>query len=459
MISHNDTIAAPATGPGALAIIRVSGNKTFPIVSSIFFSKKNKPVDLSEKQPNTIHFGLIKDGDDVVDEVLVSLFRAPHSYTGEDTIEISCHGSAYIQKKILEILIWRGLRIAEPGEFTMRAFISGKMDLSQAEAVADLISSNAASNHRVAMKQMREGFTSDLQILRDELIHFASMLELELDFSEEDVEFADRPQLKDLINKILKKVTSLAASFSRGNVIKNGVPVTIAGRPNAGKSTLLNALLNEDRAIVSEIAGTTRDTIEDEIVINEMVFRLTDTAGIRATTDNVEHQGVERTMKKLSEAKIIISLFDTTNLSPAEFEEDSKQIKKNISDDSILLIVGNKADAAGFSADQWKKNENIIFISAKAKNIQPLLDKLSNIAEELKGKDEDIIITNTRHYESLMQTADALRSALHGLETCLSSDLIAMNVRQSIYYLGLITGQISTEDLLGNIFSKFCIGK
>lgn len=458
MLINKDTIIAPIAGSGAINIIRVSGELAFPMLSAIFFTRKLHPVDLSLKKPNTIHLGIIREGPTMIDEVLLSVFKAPHSYTGEDTIEISCHGSTFIKQEILQLLISKGARMANPGEFTFRAFMHGKMDLSQAEAVADLISSHSASSHHIALNQMRGGFSGELKKLREELIHFASLLELELDFSEEDVEFANRADLKALMEKIHITLKTLADSFSRGNVLKSGVPVVIAGRPNAGKSTLLNTLLNEERAIVSDIPGTTRDTIEDEISINGVSFRFIDTAGIRETTDTIEHIGVQRAFEKVQQARIILYLFDVSTLAKEEFEQDIAQIQAKMMSGALLLKTANKADLSPL-ASELMEVQDLVRISARDKNIDELKARLAAEAEKLKVTEEEVVISNVRHYDSLIKTDEALMQALSGLDNGLSSDLIAMSIRQSLYYLGEITGEISNEDLLGNIFSKFCIGK
>ncbi len=450
-----DTIVALATAPAiaAIGVIRLSGDQSFNIVSKLFKGK-----NLNEVPSHTVHFGSLRDKNQILDEVLVSVFKGPKSYTGEDVIEISCHGSPYIQQKIIESLVKQGARLAEPGEFTLRAFLNRKLDLTQAEAVADLIASDSSAAVKTAMHQMRGGFSETIKKLREELIHFASLVELELDFSEEDVEFADRSQLKLLIEKIIKVCTELIISFQSGNVIRNGIPTVIAGRPNAGKSTLLNALLNEERAIVSEIAGTTRDTIEEAIQIKGINFRFIDTAGIRSHADSeIEKIGIERTFQKAAGAELVLYLFDINTQTKAEVLAESALLK---ADNKRLLYVANKCDQA--LNEVYKKdweNEEIVFISAKEKNIHSLIDYLASIANENLGKSDQTLISNIRHLSSLQETVKHLEEVIRGMEMGLSGDLLAEDIRGALYQLGLITGEISTDDLLENIFSKFCIGK
>ncbi|NOU18047.1 MAG: tRNA uridine-5-carboxymethylaminomethyl(34) synthesis GTPase MnmE [Bacteroidales bacterium] len=468
MILDDTTIVAIATAPGtgAIAIIRLSGKDAIAICDNLFKpSSKNKK--LTAQKPNTIHHGTIYDGNRPVDEVLVSLFKAPRSYTSEDVVEISCHGSQIIQQQILELLVRNGARLAQPGEFTLRAFLNGKMDLSQAEAVADLISSSSEAARRVALQQMRGGFSDQLKNLRDQLLHFIALIELELDFSEEDVEFADRTQLKNLITEILSVIEKMIASFQLGNVIKMGIPVTIAGKPNVGKSTLLNRLLNEERAIVSEVAGTTRDTIEDTINLGGISFRFIDTAGLRHTKDIVESIGVERAYAKISQAKVILLLVDA-QITVDEVIHSVEEVKTKLTDDQRLIILLNKEDKADKDRlnsilSMLKKDYPSIYaltISAKSgHNIEQLTNTLINIGLHGQTDSDEVIVTNVRHYESLLKTKENLDQAITGLSTNLPSDLLAIDIRQAIYYLGEITGEITTDDILGHIFSKFCIGK
>lgn len=453
----NETIVALSTPPGvgAIGVIRLSGKDAITIMNSVFSGK-----DLLKQDSHTIHFGLIKDGNVVIDEVLVSLFIAPKSYTKENTVEISCHGSNYIIQQIINLLIRKGASAAKPGEFTLRAFLNGGLDLSQAEAVADLISSDSAAAHSVAMNQLRGGFSTELNVLREQLIHFASMIELELDFAEEDVEFANRDQLQDLIDKITLVLNKLIRSFELGNVIKMGINTVIAGRPNAGKSTLLNALLNEDRAIVSEIAGTTRDTIEEVLNINGINFRLIDTAGIREATDTIEAIGVEKTMQKISQSAVLVYLFDVVNLSATEIRDDILSLHKP---GIALIAVANKMDLSySDRIKELKLPSDIEFISISAKeqkNIEELKELLYNTAVGDKLSDNHTMVTNIRHVEALQRTRTALNSVAEGLTNPVTSDFLAMDIKQALHYLGEITGQVTTDDLLENIFSKFCIGK
>lgn len=468
MIVDDLTIAAIATAPGtgAIAVIRLSGKDAIAICDKVFKSTKGKK-QLSEQKAYTIHHGTIMDDSRAVDEVLMSIFKAPRSYTGEDVVEISCHGSQIIQQQMLELLVRKGARLAQPGEFTLRAFLNGKIDLSQAEAIADLISSSSEAARKVALQQMRGGFSSKLKELREQLLSFIALIELELDFSEEDVEFADRKQLVGLINEILSVIEKMINSFQLGNVIKQGIPVTIAGKPNVGKSTLLNRLLNEERAIVSEIAGTTRDTIEDTINLGGISFRFIDTAGIRHTIDSIESIGVERAYAKISQAKIILLLVDSQ--SPIdEIIESIKEIDSTLNADQIPLILINKDDKADKTAINQTiaalhakyPNHHILPISAKAgHNIELLTSTLINLGLQGQPETDEVIVTNVRHYESLVRARENLNEAIDGLKGNLSSDLLAIDIRQAIHYLGEITGEITTDDILGHIFSKFCIGK
>ena len=460
------TICAIATSPGmgAIATIRLSGEQAIEIADLVFHSPaKNKK--LANQKANTLHYGTISEGPEIIDEVVISLFRAPHSFTGEDIIEIGCHGSVYIQQRILQILIKHGARMAKPGEFTQRAFLNGKMDLSQAEAVADLISSSNAANHKMALKQMRGGFSKEISKLRGQLLHFIAMVELELDFSEEDVEFADRKELIRLTNEIEELLAKLANSFKLGNVLKNGVPVAIVGETNVGKSTLLNALLKEEKAIVSDIHGTTRDVIEDVINIDGTDFRFFDTAGIRETTDHIENLGIERSYSKLEQAEIVLLVTDLTNPMKLIAERIDK-IRERISDQA-LIIVGNKADLAGreklqqmLASVDLADNENIVFISAKQQqNLDSLIELLKESANLQQAEGADIIVSNIRHYEALTQALQAVHRVIDGLNSDISGDFLAQDIRDCLHYLGEITGEISNDEVLGHIFNHFCIGK
>ncbi len=451
MLNVNDTIIAIATPPGegAIGVIRLSGGSAIGIVNKIFPGK-----DLSTQPTHTLHFGKIKDGDVTVDEVVVSLYKGPKSYTGEDVVEISCHGSVYVLKQVLQLCMRHGARMAKPGEFTLRAFLKGKMDLTQAEAVADLIASQSGSAHKAAIHNLRGGFSEDLKEMREQLVQFSALMELELDFSEEDVEFADRTKFYALIERIMSATQQLLDSFKLGNVIKNGVKVAIVGKPNAGKSTLLNALLNEERAIVSDIAGTTRDTIEETLNINGIIFRLIDTAGIREhTLDTIEQQGIERSMEAMTKADVVVYLFDLT--------ENSKFQIPNPRGENKYLLVGNKADVASADAiATWKEKDNALLISAKNKeNILELKEALYNLVAEGQVRQEGTIITNARHYGALQEVLKSLHDIKKGMDNNLPGDLISLDVRTCLYYLGEITGAITTEDKLDYIFSKFCIGK
>ncbi|MBK8415323.1 MAG: tRNA uridine-5-carboxymethylaminomethyl(34) synthesis GTPase MnmE [Bacteroidetes bacterium] len=456
------TIAAIATPPGvgAIAVIRISGPGAFQSSDQVFTSRKGK---LANAASHTAYFGVIRANGQLIDEVIALIFKGPSSFTGDDTVEFSCHGSTYIQKEILNILIQNGAVPAKPGEFTMRAFMNRKMDLAQAEAVGDLIASDTKLSHQLALKQMRGGFSKEINLLREQLINFASLLELELDFSEEDVEFADRSQLLQLIDKIVTKTTSLSDSFREGNVIKKGIPVAIAGKPNAGKSTLLNLLLNDDRAIVSDIAGTTRDTIEEEISLGGMKYRFIDTAGIRESSDEIEKIGVTKTFEKIQEAAVVIYLFDPPETSPTELTEILDAICASKSGDNFILIpVANKSDKynIAYLSDQYAAIADTIFISAKNHSgIDNLMNRIISVSEKYQLNEADIILTNSRHKFHLDQTTEALQAARTGLQSKLATDLIAIEIRSALMYLGEITGSITTDDLLENIFSKFCIGK
>ncbi len=453
-IHAEDTIVALATpvGAGAIGVIRLSGPDAIKITNKVFRGK-----NLEEQDSHTVHFGTIREGDLIVDEVLVTLFIAPKSYTKENIVEISCHGSSYIIESIIKLMIKNGARGAKPGEFTLRAFLNGGLDLSQAEAVADLIASSSETSHQLAMKQMRGGFSNELKNLRDQLIHFASMIELELDFSEEDVEFANRDQLKQLILDIQKVLDKLIMSFDQGNVLKNGVPVVIAGKPNVGKSTLLNVLLNEERAIVSDIAGTTRDTIEDEINIKGVIFRFIDTAGIRETEDVIEAKGVERTLAKIKQARLLVYLADP-------IQDDIDAVKQQLAEVKAYnipyLLVVNKKDLLDTEQLGAYGKLEPLFISAKNNSgIEELQNKLLEIVNLANLNSEDVMVSNIRHVEALQKTSEALIRVLYGIDNPVASDFLAMDIRQSLYHLGEITGEVTTDDLLDNIFSKFCIGK
>lgn len=460
---QNDTIIALATpnGVGAIGVIRISGKKAFSIVEQFFFTRDLKKKSLVDKQSHTIHFGVIAHDGVVIDEVLVSIFKNPHSYTGEDSVEISCHGSLFILQQAIALFLKNGCRMAEPGEFTMRAFLNGKLDLSQAEAVSDLIASNSAVSHQVAMQQMRGGFSSKIKVLRDHLINFASLIELELDFSEEDVEFADRTDLKKLIAQISGIIQKLIDSFDVGNVIKNGIPVAIVGKPNAGKSTLLNVLLEDDKAIVSEIPGTTRDVIEDEIVIEGVLFRFIDTAGIRTTTDIIEQMGVNKAFDVIKKSAIVIYLFDSHELSSGDLKLEIDLIKQHIGK-SQLVIVANKIDVEG--EEELRKEfvdfKDILYISAKEhRNIDKLKSKLVGLFDNRTVNATETVVTNARHAESLRKAYEALIKVSEGLNKQVPGDLLALDIRYALDELGSITGEVTNEDLLDSIFTRFCIGK
>ena len=462
-MQDQDTIIALATpsGAGAIAVIRVSGPKAIELSNTLFKSIHNK--DLPNQPTHSIHLGHIVDGDRILDEVLLSLFKNPKSYTGEDVVELSCHGSHYIQAEILQLYIRHGCRAAQPGEFTMRAFVNGKMDLSQAEAVADVITSDSAAAHQIAMQQMRGGFSSEIKALRTELLNFASLIELELDFSEEDIAFADQDQFKALLERIVKVLKHLMDSFSTGNAIKNGVPISIVGAPNVGKSTLLNALLKEDKAIVSAIAGTTRDAIEDELIVEGIKFRFIDTAGIRQTDDSIESIGIEKTYNKMAQSQLILYLLDVSTISKTNIElflEEVQATKKNYPDAQCLVVL-NKTDIL-------HSNEVLTFlsklkplsISAKTgAGIETLKSHILSLVQTGKLRNNDTIITNARHYDAIGNALQSIQAVRAGLESNISGDLLAIDIRQALYHFGLITGEISTDDLLGNIFTNFCIGK
>ncbi|WP_298238099.1 tRNA uridine-5-carboxymethylaminomethyl(34) synthesis GTPase MnmE [uncultured Algibacter sp.] len=468
---NKETIVALATpsGAGAIAIIRLSGKDAIKLAESQFKSISGKK--LNDQATHTIHLGHIIDDNKTLDEVLVSIFKNPNSYTGENVVEISCHGSNYIQQEIIQLFLRKGCRMATAGEFTLRAFLNGKLDLSQAEAVADLISSDNEASHQIAMQQMRGGFSSEIAKLREELLNFASLIELELDFAEEDVEFADRTQFKELVERIRFVLKCLIDSFAVGNVIKNGIPVAIVGEPNVGKSTLLNALLNEERAIVSHIAGTTRDTIEDEISIGGMGFRFIDTAGIRDTKDVVESIGIKKTFEKIDQAQVVIYLFEADVISNDNEKSHSIKIEiekiKNKYPQKPLLIIANKIDK--LSDDDKSKldvtlsaveRSHFIALSAKHKiGVDALQEKLLSFVNTGALRNNDTIVTNSRHYDSLLKAFEEINKVQQGLDSGLSGDLLAIDIRQALYHFGEITGEITNDDLLGNIFANFCIGK
>jgi tRNA modification GTPase len=455
---NQDTIVALATpnGTGAIGVIRLSGADAIQIANSVFKGK-----DLTQQASHTIHFGTITDGSLVLDEVLASIFVGPRSYTRENVVEISCHGSNYIIQSIIKLLIRQGARSAKPGEFTLRAFLNGQFDLSQAEAVADLIAADSKASQQVALQQLRGGYSNELQLLREQLVHFASMIELELDFSEEDVEFANRGQLKQLMHDLTRVIGKLIQSFELGNVVKHGINTVIAGRPNAGKSTLLNALLNEDRAIVSHIAGTTRDTIEETLNINGINFRLIDTAGIREATDAIEQIGVQKTMEKISQSALLLYVFDVENTSIQELQQDINSLYKP---GIPALIVANKID---LDQNQFQtftpylpEGTTLIAISAKEKlHIEDLKQLIYDQTIQGKLNGNETLVTNIRHLEALQKTEQALIKTLQGINVNATSDFLAMDIKQALHYLGEITGAVTTDDLLDNIFSKFCIGK
>ena len=455
---HQNTIVALATpsGAGAIAIIRLSGKDAITIAAEVFNSIRGK--ELSKQKSHTVHLGNIVDGNRIIDEVLATVFKNPNSYTGENVVEFSCHGSSYIQQEIIQLLLRKGCRMATAGEFTLQAFLNGKMDLSQAEAVADLIASDSKASHQLAIQQMRGGFSTEIEELRIQLLNFASLIELELDFSEEDVEFANREEFQKLIKKITVLLKKLIDSFATGNVLKNGIPVAIVGRPNSGKSTLLNSLLNEERAIVSNIAGTTRDTIEDEITIGGIRFRFIDTAGLRDTTDEIEKIGVERALEKLEKSSIYIYLFDSTEMSVVEVKKELDSFTTN----SKQLIVANKIDKASKEEVAAINNSDFSFLTISA-NSKDSLGTLTNSLLDIAGiealNSNQLMVTNSRHYDVLIKSLEEISKVQEGIDNHLTGDLLAIDLRQALYFLGEITGQVSNDDLLGNIFANFCIGK
>jgi tRNA modification GTPase len=467
MIRKEETICAPATSSGgAISMIRISGPMSFDICENIFFPA-DKNLNIKEQNGFRIIHGEIRDGNELIDDVLVNIYKSPHSFTGEDSIEISCHGSSYITSRILQLLVSKGAVSAQPGEFTQRAFMNGKMDLSQAEAVADLVSSGTKAAHRIAVNQMRGGFSSEIARLRSELLKFASLIELELDFGEEDVRFADRKELSSTIKKIKDLADKLADSFHIGNVIKNGIPVAIIGKPNTGKSTLLNALLNEERAIVSEIPGTTRDIIEDTININGLEYRFIDTAGLRDTSDIIETLGIRKTNEKILQASVIL-LVEEISESAVQINQRADSIRKKITGfDKRLIVLINKIDEGDQALINNLKNkiyldidDSLLFISAKNQTgLDKLRARLGKILDKERLNQEGVIITNLRHYEALRHVSESLGRVIDGLAEKIPDDLIAIDIRQAIHYLGEITGEITTDEILGNIFKNFCIGK
>jgi len=464
---NKDTIIALATssGVGAIAVIRLSGENSIEITNQ-FFQSKFGNKDLNKVKTHTIHLGNITENNQVIDEVLVSVFKNPHSYTGENVVEISCHGSVYIQQEILQLFLKNNVRHADAGEFTLRAFINGKMDLSQAEAVADVIASDSKASHQIALQQMRGGFSNEIKNLREQLLNFASLIELELDFAEEDVEFADRKQFQELVTKITLVLKQLIDSFAVGNVLKNGIPVAIIGEPNVGKSTLLNALLNEEKAIVSHVAGTTRDAIEDDITIDGVTYRFIDTAGIRETKDEIESIGIKKTFENIKKAQLVLHLVDGSKVQ--DLQKEIKSLKENYPSKKIITIVNktdllNEEDISILNTKHLSSQQagsNLILLSAKNKTgIDTLLQNLTELANTGILSNNQTIVSNSRHFESLNNALKSIIEVQKGIDAHVSSDLFAIDIRQALFHLGLITGEITTDDLLGNIFANFCIGK
>lgn len=463
----NNTIVALATpsGAGAIAIVRLSGPQAIHIAHSVFESVAGK--DLRKQQTHTLHLGFIKDGVKLLDQVLVSIFKNPHSYTGEDVVEISCHGSSFIQQQIIQLLLRKGATMAQAGEFTMRSFLNGKLDLSQAEAVSDLINSDNEASHQIAMQQMRGGFSNEIAKLREELLNFASLIELELDFAEEDVAFADRAQFAELLNRISFVLKRLIDSFAVGNVIKNGIPVAIVGEPNVGKSTLLNALLNEERAIVSEIAGTTRDTIEDELVIEGLRFRFIDTAGIRDTKDVVENIGIQKTFQKIDQAQVVLYLLESSKfkVSGAVYITEIEKVKNKYPAKPLVVVI-NKIDLLTESEIKEISKQldtfdlKQVFLSAKQNmGIEDLKKQLISFVNTGALRNNETIVTNTRHYDSLLKALEEIQKVQWGMQEGIASDLMAIDIREALFHFGNITGHVTNDELLGNIFANFCIGK
>ena len=466
MLLHQTIVAlATAAGSGAIAVLRLSGPKALEIADRLFVSVKGKK--LSAQKTHTVHLGYLQQQERTLDQVLATVFKNPNSYTGEDTVEFSCHGSPYIQQQILQAIIAEGAKMADPGEFTLRAFLNGKLDLSQAEAVADLIAADSEAGHQLAMQQMRGGFSNEIQQLRSELLNFASLIELELDFAEEDVAFADRTEFRKLLERIQLVLKRLIDSFSVGNVLKNGIPVAIVGEPNVGKSTLLNALLNEERAIVSDIAGTTRDTIEDEMSLGGIAFRFIDTAGIRDTVDVVEKIGIQKTFEKISQAQVVMYLFDATKLE-RESENYFTELERirNQYPGKALLVVFNKTDLISTTTltemGVRLTNAEIPFVGIAAKSgegIHELKNRLLGFVETGALRNNETIVTNSRHYDALLKALSEIQRVQWGLDSGISSDLMAIDLREALYHFGTITGEVTNDELLGNIFANFCIGK
>jgi len=459
----DDTIVALATahGSAAIAVIRLSGPNALNIIEPFFFTRSLSKKSLVGKRSHSAYFGLIVHQGVIIDEVVITVFKSPNSYTGQNSVEISCHGSLFIQQQLLQLFLSAGSRMAQPGEFTMRAFLNGKLDLSQAEAVADLIASNSSVSHQVAMQQMRGGFSGKIKLLRDNLLNFAALIELELDFSEEDVEFADRKDLKNLVDTINTVIQKLVQSFEVGNVIKNGIPVAIVGKPNAGKSTLLNALLEDDRAIVSEIPGTTRDTIEDEIIIEGVMFRFIDTAGLRTTTDIIEQIGVNKALEAIRNSAIVIYLFDAHTFSFGDLKIEIELLREHIGN-SQLIVVANKIDSEniGELKSEFEDYPGVVYISAKdQKNIEDLKQRLIHLFDQRTIEASDVIVTNARHANALKNAGVALQNVIIGLNTSIPGDLLALDIRYVLEELGNITGEVTNDDLLETIFTRFCIGK
>jgi len=459
-IDTSDTICALSSpaGTGAIALIRLSGPHALSIASDVF--SKN----FRDAAGHTAHYGVIRDGERIIDEAVAVVFRGPHSFTGEDTVELNCHGSVYVQQEVLQLLVRSGCRMAQPGEFSMRAYLNGRIDLSQAEAVGDLIAAESEAAHRQAMHQMRGGFSQEINQLRDQLIHFASLVELELDFAEEDVEFANRPQLRNLVVEIQRVVKRLRDSFATGNAMKNGVPVAIVGAPNRGKSTLLNALLNEERAIVSDVAGTTRDTVEDHITLGGIRFRFIDTAGIRETEDTVEKLGIARSFAKVREAQLILLLCDARADRLEDIEEMAKELRDVAGQAAELMVVANKVDLPGpdFDRASWERELNLPVMAISARtgaHLDELREELIRRSGISNAGSGATIVTNLRHYEALTRAAQSLDEVLSGLDRGITGDLLTIDIRRTLYHLGEITGEINADDLLNAIFSKFCIGK
>ena len=478
-MTSQDTICAVSTPPGmgAIAVIRISGPLSYPVISEIFKKADGKKVNLKDRPANSVIYGSIYDGDDILDEVVITMFKSPHSYTGEDTIEISCHGSVFIQQSILNLLSSKGIRPANRGEYTMRAFMNGKMDLSQAEAVADIISSHSAAARRVALQQMRGGFSKDIAELRAGLVSFMALIELELDFSEEDVLFADRSALIEHISILNSAITRLMESYRAGRVLKDGIPVVIAGRPNTGKSTLLNVLLNEEKAIVTDVAGTTRDIIEDTILINDMLFRIIDTAGLRKTDDPVESIGISRTYEKIDKASVLLYLIDVFSISENGISTVTKELdmllEKNplLSEGALLLIITksdlfppeilqNIVGEVRNTVSQYPVAIKTISVSAPAGyGIDKLKETLCNIAHKDISLADETIVTNTRHFAALQNASGSLARVREGLDSGISGDFLAQDIREVLHYLGSITGEIANDEVLGEVFGRFCIGK